>query len=626
LKEEIIDYNVDDIISDMTDVEVVEDQQKDFDDIERMAGQSPIIKFVNYLISNAISEGASDIHIEPKDKNSRVRYRIDGVLFDSMQSPAKMHPAVVSRIKIMSNLDISERRLPQDGKISVIVGGRAIDLRISILPTNRGEKVVIRILDSKSVMKGLEHLGMESNIQQSFQEQIALPNGIFLVTGPTGSGKSTTLYSALCQMDGDKLNISTVEDPVEYELDFCNQVQVNEKIGLDFASALRSLLRQDPDIIMIGEIRDQETAKIAVQAALTGHLVFSTLHTNDAASSITRLIDIGIDAYLISASLNGILAQRLVRRICPECKEPYKVSESMRKYAAEVGVGADELFHGKGCDNCRGSGYVGRIGIYEMLVVDDVFRDMINKDASVSNMRKVFRQKNHLNLFDDGIIKVRRGLTTIEEVLRVTEMQSKDQNDTPKESADSAAAQSVNMNIEYEADENEETEPSEQPEEIQSEPVSVTLEKWQHIEGRQGASQYGEEHAWVKEAVSDDFVFTLRARLNEGQGYGIWFRADPEKLDGYCFQYDTSHTGGSLVLNKWENFNQQTIISVPWDKSWYEQMREIEIRAVGADISITVDGQEIINLTDKQYRSGRIGFRLWDKSKADFEDTSLAAV
>ncbi|MHC5075144.1 MAG: GspE/PulE family protein, partial [Planctomycetota bacterium] len=279
-----IEYDIDNIISDMTEVEVVQEEDDESEDLERMAGQSPIIKFVNYLISNAIKEGASDIHIEPKKEISKIRYRIDGVLFGLMDAPIKNHPAVVSRIKIMSNLDISERRLPQDGKITVIVGGRNVDLRVSTLPTNHGEKVVIRVLDSQSIIRGLEHLGMESDVENIFREQITRPHGILLVTWPTGSGKSTTLYSSLCQMDGDKMNISTVEDPVEYELDFCNQVQVIEKIGLDFASALRSLLRQDPDIIMIGEIRDSETAHIAVQAALTGHLVLTTLHTNDAAS------------------------------------------------------------------------------------------------------------------------------------------------------------------------------------------------------------------------------------------------------------------------------------------------------------------------------------------------------
>jgi len=425
---EQIDYDIDDIISDMSDVEVMQDQQEESDDLEKMAGQSPIIKFVNYLISNAVREGASDIHIEPKEKYMRTRYRIDGVLFEMKQSPLKMHPAIVSRIKIMSDLDISERRLPQDGKIKVSVGGRAVDLRISTLPTNHGEKVVIRVLDSQSITRGLEKLGMEPDVKEGFAEQIAMPHGILLVTGPTGSGKSTTLYSALGQMDGDKLNISTVEDPVEYELGFCNQVQINEKINLDFAIALRSLLRQDPDVIMIGEIRDNETARIAVQAALTGHLVLSTLHTNDAACSITRLVNIGIEPYLIAASLNGVLAQRLVRKICPDCKEIYHVSEHMARYVEKSGVEPGQIYHGAGCDKCRGSGYVGRVGIYEFLVIDEQFRDMINKDASVNNMRRTFHESGRRSLFDDGIIKVRQGLTTMEEVLRVTKMYNENEN------------------------------------------------------------------------------------------------------------------------------------------------------------------------------------------------------
>ncbi|MFC1781281.1 GspE/PulE family protein [Planctomycetota bacterium] len=429
LNEEKADYNLDDIISDMTEVEIVHDDEEISEDLEKMAGQSPVIKFVNYVISNAVREGASDIHIEPKEKSMRTRYRIDGVLFEMMKSPLKMHPAIVSRIKIMANLDISERRLPQDGKIKVSVGGRAIDLRVSTLPTNYGEKVVIRVLDSKSILRGLEQLGMESDIESVFAEQVTLPHGIFLVTGPTGSGKSTTLYSALAKMDGDKLNISTVEDPVEYELSFCNQVQINEKIGLDFASALRSLLRQDPDVIMIGEIRDNETARIAVQAALTGHLVLSTLHTNDAASSITRLVDIGIDSYLIAASLNGILAQRLVRKICTDCKGPYQITEHMHKYVERAGLAPEHLFHGAGCDQCRGSGYVGRLGIYELLVVDNQFRDMINEDSSINNMRRVFHESGWRSLFEDGIFKVKQGLTTLEEVLRVTEIYGKKENE-----------------------------------------------------------------------------------------------------------------------------------------------------------------------------------------------------
>jgi len=426
---EKIDYDIDDIINDMTDVEVMQDQQEESDDLEKMAGQSPIIKFVNYLISNAVREGASDIHIEPKEKYMRTRYRIDGVLFEMKQSPMKMHPAIVSRIKIMADLDISERRLPQDGKIKVSVAGRAIDLRISTLPTNHGEKVVIRVLDSESITRGLEQLGMEPDVMKGFDRQIAMPHGILLVTGPTGSGKSTTLYSALCQMDGDKLNISTVEDPVEYELGFCNQVQISEKIGLDFATSLRSLLRQDPDVIMIGEIRDNETARIAVQAALTGHLVLSTLHTNDAACSITRLVDIGIEPYLIAASLNGVLAQRLVRKICPKCKEIYKVSEHVARYVEKEGVEPGEIYHGAGCDECRGSGYVGRVGIYELLIIDEQFRDMINKDSSVNNMRRSFHESGRRSLFDDGIMKVKQGLTTMEEVLRVTKVYGENENE-----------------------------------------------------------------------------------------------------------------------------------------------------------------------------------------------------
>lgn len=421
LQEEKLVGRLDDIIQGMTDVELIQDEKKDEDDLEKMASESPVIKFVNYLISSAVHEAASDIHIEPKKKFTNVRYRIDGVLFETMRLPTKMHPAVVSRIKIMSNLDISERRVPQDGKVAAIVGGRAVDLRISTLPTNYGEKVVIRILDSGSIMRELEHLGMEPEIMEVFRKQIERPHGILLVTGPTGSGKSTTLYSALCQMDGDKLNISTVEDPIEYELGFCNQVQVNEKAGLDFASTLRSLLRQDPDIIMIGEIRDYQTAKIAVQAALTGHLVLSTLHTNDAASSVTRLVNIGVDAYLIAASLNSVLAQRLVRRICPECKEIYKPPRNIVKQLEKTGLDIGQLFTGRGCDHCRNSGYSGRIGIFELLIADGKFRDMINKDSSVENMRRAFRESGGTTLFEDGIKKVTRGLTTIEEVLRVTE-------------------------------------------------------------------------------------------------------------------------------------------------------------------------------------------------------------
>ena len=421
--------NLDEILSDMTEVELVQENEEIAEDLEKSAGESPVIKYVNYLLSNAVHEGASDIHIEPKEKYTRIRYRIDGVLFDMKQAPSKMHQAVVSRLKIMSNLDISERRLPQDGKIAVKIGTKAIDLRVSILPTNHGEKAVIRILDRETIQITLEQMGMERETLKAFKSQIVLPHGIFLVTGPTGSGKSTTLYTALGQMDGNKMNISTVEDPVEYELESCNQVQVNERISLTFSVALRSLLRQDPDIVMIGEIRDKETARIATQAALTGHLVLSTLHTNDAPSSISRLVNIGVEPYLIAASLNGILAQRLVRKICPDCKQPYKAAESILDYAKAAGIKPSELMHGAGCDSCKNSGYTGRIGIFEMLVVDDKFKNMINQDASADSMRRFFTESGSFSLFDDGMRKVQKGLTTIEEVLRITQAHEQSEND-----------------------------------------------------------------------------------------------------------------------------------------------------------------------------------------------------
>ena len=432
LNDSKFDYNVDDLMTEMDDIELIEDDEEDVEDLEKSAGESPVIKFVNYLLSNALREGASDIHIEPKEKYTKIRYRIDGILFETKQAPARMHAAIVSRLKIMANLDISERRVPQDGKIAVIMGGRGVDLRVSVLPTSHGEKVVIRLLDSKSIMIGLEDSGMQPRILEAFREQIVQPHGILLVTGPTGSGKSTTLYSALAQMDSEKLNVSTVEDPVEYNLEYCNQVQVNEKTGLTFSGALRSLLRQDPDIIMVGEIRDQETARIAVQAALTGHLVLSTLHTNDAPSSVSRLVNIGIEPYLIAASLNGIIAQRLVRRICTECKEQFEAPENLRKYLDIAQIEPHELMYGRGCDNCRDSGYSGRCGIHELLVVDDEFRQIINKDSSVNGMRTAFRKSGWPSLFEDGLQKVKQGITTIEEILRVAEVgDTADANMTP---------------------------------------------------------------------------------------------------------------------------------------------------------------------------------------------------
>jgi type IV pilus assembly protein PilB len=417
------DIKVDEIIKEMKedDVQVVKEAAEDVNDLTKLGNESPVIKFVNFLITDAIKQGASDIHIEPKEKALKVRYRIDGVLFEAMNPPAQMHPAIVSRMKIMANLDISERRLPQDGRIRAVINDRKVDLRMSTLPTAYGEKVVVRILDNRSINVPLEALGFSDNVMTIWKSQIDLPHGILLVTGPTGSGKTTTLYSSLRCMDGNKLNISTVEDPVEYHLPAATQVQVHDKIGMSFSAALRSLLRQDPDVVMLGEIRDGETASIAVQASLTGHLVLSTLHTNDAPASITRLINIGVEPYLISAALNAVLAQRLVRKICQHCKEKFEPSDEMREFLTLQGLGADELYHGKGCERCRKTGYVGRLGVYELLVMDDTLRDMVTANPDVTNLRKYCRERGLITLRDDGLQKVIKGLTTVDEILRVTE-------------------------------------------------------------------------------------------------------------------------------------------------------------------------------------------------------------
>ena len=418
------DIKVDDIIKDMSDddVQVVKDAAtEDTTDLEKAGNESPVIRFVNYLIFDAIKQGASDIHIEPKEKQLKVRYRIDGILFDSMNPPHAMGAAIVSRLKIMSNLDISERRLPQDGRIRAMVHGRKVDLRLSTLPTVGGEKVVMRILDNKSISVSLDDLGFSENALTIWKSQIDMPHGILLVTGPTGSGKTTTLYSSLKQMDAQKLNISTVEDPVEYHLASVNQTQVHAKIGMSFSAALRALLRQDPDVVMLGEIRDKETAEIAVQASLTGHLVLSTLHTNDAPSSITRLINIGVEPYLISSALNACLAQRLVRKVCQHCKELYTPSDDMKEFLTLQGFASDTTFKGAGCDRCRKTGYSGRLGIYEMLVMDDSMRDLVTRNPDVTMLRKLCRERGLVTLRADGFQKVLKGLTTVDEILRVTE-------------------------------------------------------------------------------------------------------------------------------------------------------------------------------------------------------------
>lgn len=405
---------------DESDVEVTTTQTAEAVDLESQAGESPVIRYVNYIIQNAVKEGASDIHIEPGEKKIKVRLRVDGVLFESMNPPPQMAAAIISRLKIMADLDISERRVPQDGRIRCVVGGRKLDLRVSTLPSGYGEKVVMRILDTKSINVQLEDLGFDNHTLDIWKHQINEPHGILLVTGPTGSGKTTTLYSSLRQIDKVKLNVSTVEDPIEYHLEGITQTQTHEKIGMTFAKALKALLRQDPDVIMLGEIRDHETAHTAVQAALTGHLVLSTLHTNDAPSSVTRLVNIGLEPFLVGAAVNGVLAQRLLRRLCQTCKAQEAPSEEMAEFLEMQGLPNDLLWVPKGCEKCRNTGYSGRVGIYEMLAVDDELRDIIARNPNVSEFRRVCLERGMNSLRQDGINKASTGLTSVQEVLRVT--------------------------------------------------------------------------------------------------------------------------------------------------------------------------------------------------------------
>lgn len=405
-------------------VDIVEEGGKETDisaDIEKE--EVPIIALVNLMLLRSVREKASDIHIEPLgEEELRVRFRIDGVLQDIMSIPRQLHAAIVSRIKIMSDLDIAERRLPQDGRIQVQVSGRRINVRVSIIPTVNGESAVLRILDPSSILLDLNILGFTGDIIQKYTSLIRQSNGVILVTGPTGSGKSTTLYTTLNMLNSTEKKIMTIEDPVEYRLKGINQVQAKPKIGLTFSAGLRSFLRQDPDIMLVGEIRDKETAEIAVQAALTGHLVLSTLHTNDAPSSVIRLIDMGVEPFLISSSVIGVMAQRLVRKICLHCKKEVKLTSEIMKIFEEYNLSREgiKLYKGEGCRFCNGTGYKGRLGIFELIKITDTLRNLITGSAPLEKIREVALREGMHTLKEDGLRKVGRGITTLEEVIRVT--------------------------------------------------------------------------------------------------------------------------------------------------------------------------------------------------------------
>ena len=403
-------------------VQVVNQDTDEDVDLSAAAEDASIVKFVNQVIAEAIERRATDVHFEPFEDALRVRYRVDGVLQEANIPPEvrQFQPAIVSRLKILSRLDIAEKRLPQDGRIRLKVAGRDVDVRVSVIPMLHGEAVVLRLLDRTAMLLGLEHLGMSDRDRAIFERLLALPHGIILVTGPTGSGKTTTLYAALSRINDVSRKIVTIEDPIEYHLRGINQIQVSGKAGLTFARGLRSILRHDPDVILVGEIRDRETADIAVQASLTGHLVFSTLHTNDAPGALTRLVDMGVEPYLVASSLETVLAQRLVRLICKNCKESF-VPEDMGTLAEEF---ADDpprvLYRGTGCRECQGTGYRGRTGIFETMLVTATIRGMILERASAGQIRKVAAQEGMKSLREDGWRLVRSGRTTLEEVLRVT--------------------------------------------------------------------------------------------------------------------------------------------------------------------------------------------------------------
>jgi len=408
-------------------VDGVDEFDESYDDVEHLkdlASEAPVIRLVNLIISRAVEQGASDIHVEPFEKVLKVRYRIDGVLQEIESPPKALAPAVISRIKIISKLDIAEKRVPQDGRLKMRILGKEIDFRVSTVPTLYGESVVMRLLDKESIsLLELKQLGMDNRVEESFRELVKSPHGIILVSGPTGSGKTTTLYASLNLVNDATKKILTVENPVEYQLEGINQIHVNEKVGLTFASGLRTMMRQDPDIIMVGEIRDTETAEVSIQASLTGHLVLSTIHTNDAPSSVNRLLDMGIENYLLVSTLLGVMGQRLVRRICDHCKVSYKPDVGFHKHIYKLVDDPTEVvfYRGEGCKHCNGMGYKGRQGIYELFLLDDEVRELIMGKPDASKLRSLARKKGMRFLRDDGWVKVLEGVTSVEELFRVTQ-------------------------------------------------------------------------------------------------------------------------------------------------------------------------------------------------------------
>lgn len=403
-------------------IEVVQEEKTEFDlsksEESVSLDDAPVVKLVNNILGQAVDVGASDVHIEPFEAETRVRYRIDGILFDMLTFPKHLHPPVSSRIKIMSGMDIAEKRRPQDGRILLRVSGRRIDIRVSSLPAIYGEKLVLRLLDQATAKVGLEKLGLDPEERKVFDKIITVPYGIILVTGPTGSGKSTTLYSIIQSLNSPDVNITTIEDPVEYTIAGVNQVQINERAGLTFDTVLRSILRQDPDIVLVGEMRDAETAQLAVRAALTGHLVLSTLHTNDAPSSIIRIIDMGVPPFLVSSSVVVVIAQRLVRKLCPRCKKPYGIPESL---ARDLGLeGHAEVFEPVGCEECRGTGYMGRTAIFEIMQMSETIRKAVMKGATSDELRSIAVKEGMTTLRTSGVKKMINGITSPDEVLSVT--------------------------------------------------------------------------------------------------------------------------------------------------------------------------------------------------------------